>query len=166
MAVPIFAFQMHHPVNLIVTYARKLLAFAQNSDWMNFDVAFSFFFLQRWSFRQKYQKACDHGINEKLEGTAYTADYALPARGLGKTEWFIPGAVLSDSGLLGMFFIWFQLTVIQTWTEENGSIFSWFMQLNILESPVFLVDKMFQEEVEWINGKLINIALNWNCEFS
>lgn len=85
-------FRCHHPVNLIVTYARKLPAFAQNSDWMNFDVAFSFFsffFLQRCSFRQKYQKACDHGINEKLEGTAYTADYAL-ARGLGETEWFIP----------------------------------------------------------------------------
>lgn len=134
-------FRCHHPVNLIVTYARKLLAFAQNSDWMNFDVAFSFF------FRQKYQKACDHGINEKLEGTAYTADYAL-ARGLGETEWFIPGALLSDSGLLGMFFFWFQLTVIQTWTGENGSIFSWFMQLNILESPVFLDDKMFQEGVK------------------
>lgn len=36
-------FRCHHPVNLIVTYARKLPAFAQNSDWMNFDVAFSFF---------------------------------------------------------------------------------------------------------------------------
>lgn len=40
-------FGCHHPVNLIVTYARKLLAFAQNSDWMNFDVAFSFFFFGR-----------------------------------------------------------------------------------------------------------------------
>lgn len=160
MAAPIFAFRMPPPrepdCNLCEKASCVCAKFRLNEFWCCIQLLF---------FRQKYQKACDHGINEKLEGTAYTADYAL-ARGLGETEWFIPGALLSDSGLLGMFFFWFQLTVIQTWIGENGSIFSWFMQLNILKSPVFLDDNMIQEGVEWINGTLINIPLNLNVAFS